>query len=442
MTDPAPSTSFEPERARPEFEREKWQAEQSLRREEIELKRDELNRSRWVNPLVIAVFAAAAAALGNAGVAWFTANRQVSLEEQRARISQTLNSQQAEAARILEVVKTNDPDKAAANLKFLTEAGLIVEPDLRKKIQAYLDKRQPGEGISLPSPDGSRSNQLTPSREYTLGIEGPAVDSAGTLYVVNFQRQGTIGMLRPGADKSELFAELPAGSVGNSIRFDRGGRMYVADFKKHNIFVFEPGSKEPRVYFHSDSFYQPNDLTIAADGTIYASDPLFSRRQGQVWRVTRGPDGTGQGAMMASERAVGVANGVDLSPDEKTLYVGESATREIWAYRLEGPKLASPRLVTKFSDFEIGGLRADVDGKLFVTRPGAGLVTVLLPDGKVEREIKLRAKAPTNLAFGGPDGRTVYVAQSEGGFIEAFHVERPGREFCLQKASDPSCQPR
>ena len=43
------------------------------------------------------------------------------------------------------------------------------------------------------------SHQLTPSGEYTFGIEGPAVDAAGTLYVVNFQRQGTIGKLSAGA---------------------------------------------------------------------------------------------------------------------------------------------------------------------------------------------------------------------------------------------------
>src|SRR5712691_4269778 len=65
------------------------------------------------------------------------------------------------------------------------------------------------------------SRQLTPSGEYTFGIEGPAVDAAGTLYVVNFQRAGTIGTLSPGGAVSEMFAELPEGSVGNAIRFDR-----------------------------------------------------------------------------------------------------------------------------------------------------------------------------------------------------------------------------
>jgi sugar lactone lactonase YvrE len=286
------------------------------------------------------------------------------------------------------------------------------------------------------------SRRITPAGEYTFGIEGPAVDAAGTLYVVNLQKQGTIGQLGPGRAKSEPFVELPAGSVGVSLRFDRDGRMYVADYKKHNVFVLERGATVPLVYFHSDQFNQPNDMAIAADGTIYASDPSWRRRDGQVWRITRGPDGNGVGEVMASDRRMGTTNGIDLSPDGKTLYVDESETREIWAYRLEGAKLAAPRLVKKFADFSLDGLRTDIDGRLFVARILGGTLAMLAPDGTVLREIPLQAKEPTNLAFGGPDGRTVFVTQRQGGFIEAFRVNRPGREFCLQgaKMAEPAAR--
>jgi sugar lactone lactonase YvrE len=137
---------------------------------------------------------------------------------------------------------------------------------------------------------------------------------------------------------------------------------------------------------------------------------------------------------MASDRKMGTTNGIDLSPDGKTLYVDESETRELWAYRLDGDKLAAPRLVKKFADFSLDGLRVDMDGQIFVARILKGTVVVLGPDGKIRREIALQAKEPTNLAFGGPDGRTVFVTQRQGGFIEAFGVARPGREFCLQVA--------
>ena len=64
---------------------------------------------------------------------------------------------------------------------------------------------------------------MTPSGEYTFGIEGPAVDLDGNLFVVNFGKPGTIGKLPAGGAVSELFTALPEGSVGNAIRFDRNG---------------------------------------------------------------------------------------------------------------------------------------------------------------------------------------------------------------------------
>lgn len=124
------------------------------------------------------------------------------------------------------------------------------------------------------------SKRITPQGEYTAGIEGPAVDTSGNLYVVNFQQSGSIGKVAAGASQSQLFALLPVGSIGNGIRFDRQGRMYVADFKKHNVWVIERGETTPQVYFHSDRFNQPNDLAIAADGTLYASDPRFASPAG------------------------------------------------------------------------------------------------------------------------------------------------------------------
>jgi sugar lactone lactonase YvrE len=275
------------------------------------------------------------------------------------------------------------------------------------------------------------SRRLTPPpSDYPQGIEGPAVDADGVLYVVNFQQRGTIGRLRPGAARSELFAKLPAGSIGNGIRFDRDGRMYVADFKKHNVLVFERGETVAKVYVN-DAFTQPNDLAIARDGTLYASDPNFAARSGRIWRITRKPDGKGKAEVMTSARQMGVANGLDLSPDDATLYVSESNTREVWAYRLQGASLTAPRLVMKFdrgNDTELDGLRTDADGRIFVTRPNAGTVAILLADGTLVREVTLLGSNPSNLTFGGPDGKTVYVTQVDGGFIEAFRTDRPGRE--------------
>ena len=276
-----------------------------------------------------------------------------------------------------------------------------------------------------------QSRQVTPAGEYTHGIEGPAVDQQGNLYVVNFGKPGTIGKLAAGASQSELFAVLPEGSVGNAIRFDREGRMFVADYKKHTIFVVGRDGKDVETYFHSDDFNQPNDMTVATDGTIYASDPNWKRHGGQIWRVQRAADGNVIGEKMTADRRMSTTNGIDLSPDGKTLYVGESDTREIWSYRIDGTRLVAPKLVKRFDDFDIDGLRTDTAGNLFAARILKGTIAVLTPGGKLIREIPLNGKEPTNLAFGGNDGKTVFVTQRQGGFVESFRTDRPGREYCF-----------
>jgi len=276
-----------------------------------------------------------------------------------------------------------------------------------------------------------QSRQVTPAGEYTHGIEGPAVDQQGNLYVVNFGKPGTIGKLPNGASQSELFAVLPEGSVGNAIRFDREGHMFVADYKKHTIFVVGRDGKDLETYFHSDDFNQPNDMTVATDGTIYASDPNWKRHDGQIWRVQKSADGNVIGEKMTADRRMSTTNGIDLSPDGKTLYVGESDTREIWSYRIDGTRLVAPKLVKRFDDFDIDGLRTDTAGNLFTARILKGTIAVLTPAGKLIREIPLNGKEPTNLAFGGNDGKTVFVTQRQGGFVESFRTDRPGREYCF-----------
>lgn len=275
------------------------------------------------------------------------------------------------------------------------------------------------------------SARNTPAGEYTSEIEGPAVDAAGNLYVVNLHRAGTIGELTPGATASRLFATLPNGSIGSGIRFDREQRMYVADYRQHNIFVFDPGSNTPKLYFHSGDFSQPNDLAVARDGTLFASDPDFAHHTGRVWRIDRAPNGGATGAPMLSARPMGEANGIDLSLDDSTLYVSETDTREVWAYRIEGNALSHARLIARFPAFKLDGLRTDRAGRLFVARPGSGTVAIISPEGKIVREVTLQGKYPTNLTFGGPGGRTVFVTQVDGGFIEAFKTGVPGREPCF-----------
>ena len=269
------------------------------------------------------------------------------------------------------------------------------------------------------------SEVFTAPGGFTSGIEGPSCDRAGNLYAVNYDRQGTIGRVTPDGE-CDLFVELPAGSVGNGIRFHSDGAMLIADYTNHNVLRVDMATRAISVYAHEPAMNQPNDIAIGADDLVYATDPNWAESTGQIWRV--GPEGR----VDLLETGMGTTNGIEVSPDEKTLYVNESVQRNVWAYDLaRDGEISNKRLLIQFADFGMDGMRCDIDGNLYITRHGKGTIAKLSPTGEILREIKLADKNPSNIAFGGPDGCTCYVTLQIAGNIERFRVERPGRSWQL-----------
>ena len=261
---------------------------------------------------------------------------------------------------------------------------------------------------------------LTAEGSFTEGIEGPACDKHGNIFAVNFARQHTIGRITP-SGKGEIFVVLPGKSVGNGIVFDRRGMMYVADYTEHNILQIDPDSRAVKAFAHRSEMNQPNDLAIAEDGTLYASDPNWSKNCGQIWRIDR------RGNVTLAAPNMGTTNGIDINPDGKTLYVNESNQRNIWAFTIApGGTLTDKRLVKRFPDYGFDGMRSDVDGNLYIARYGKGTVVKMAPSGEGLREIDVLGAAPSNLCFGGPDGRTVYVTEVKHRRLVRFRVDRPG----------------
>ena len=265
-----------------------------------------------------------------------------------------------------------------------------------------------------------QARPLTKTGEFTPGIEGPACGRDGSLYAVNFSAEGTIGRVSPSGE-GEVFLKLPADSVGNGIRFDRAGNMYIADYVNHQVFKVAPGTSEPAVFASNDKMNQPNDLAIGPDGTLFASDPDWSGKTGQLWRV----DTDGKTVRLAT--GMGTTNGIEVSPDGRTLYVNESVQRNIWAFTIDsGGDLSAKKLFKSFADHGFDGMRCDVDGNLYVTRYGKGTVVKLSPAGEVLAEVDVLGRKPSNICFGGPDGRTAYVTEVEHTRIVTFRVDRPG----------------
>ncbi|MEM7011105.1 MAG: SMP-30/gluconolactonase/LRE family protein [Verrucomicrobiota bacterium] len=262
--------------------------------------------------------------------------------------------------------------------------------------------------------------EVTKPGSFNSGIEGPACDHDGNVYAVSFgEDRRNIGKVSPDGE-AELWVTLAEGSFGNGIRFNRAGMMFVADYKAHNVLKIDPKTKEVTVLAHEPKMHQPNDLAIGPDDVLYASDPDWSNKDGALWRIT--PDG--RVTQLADEK--GTTNGIEVSPDGKKLYVAESIQRRILAYDLTAEGISNETVLIEFEEHGLDGMRCDVDGNLYVTRHGGGVVLKMTPKGEVLQTIKLPGSMPSNLCFGGPDGKTVYVTEVENKQLLSFRADRPG----------------
>jgi sugar lactone lactonase YvrE len=258
---------------------------------------------------------------------------------------------------------------------------------------------------------------------FTQGIEGPACDRAGNIYCVSFEDIRNIARVTPDG-RAERFLTLLEGSAGNGIRFNPAGILFIADYTGHNVLRVDPTTRAISVLVHDDRMNQPNDLAIASDGTLYASDPHWKNGTGQLWRITV----DGQAHREAAD--MGTTNGIEVSPDGRTVYVNESVQRNVWAFdRAADGTLKNKRLLRKFDDFGFDGMRCDVDGNLYITRHGKGTVVKLSPAGEILREIPVLGPHPTNICFGGDDGCTAYVTEAAEKRLVKFRVDRPGLEW-------------
>lgn len=272
---------------------------------------------------------------------------------------------------------------------------------------------------STPRPD---SEIFVKAGTFHSEIEGPATDKDGNLYAVNFgggadEHKGTIGKVTP-AGNTSLFLRLPPGSTGNGIQFDRDGVMYIADYTGHHIWRYQQGQLQSHV--HEPRMHQPNDIAVTQSGVLFASDPDWKNGKGQLWRISAASHGKAASAELIEQ--TGTSNGVAVSPDQRWLYLNESAQRKVWVYPLDDQQRPGPRqLLIAFDDFGLDGMRCDSAGNLYIARYGKGTVVKLSPAGQVLREYQLHGRFPTNVALS-PDQQFLYVTMQQDGRVERIRL--------------------
>ncbi len=268
-------------------------------------------------------------------------------------------------------------------------------------------------------------------------LEGPAVDAGGNVFfsdisgnrILKMDAQGLVTTFREGSGRT------------NGNTFDAQGRLISCEGSENG-----PGGRRRIVRtdlktgevevltdrYEGKRYSSPNDVVADPQGRIWFTDPLYApdrsimeHKDEAVYRI----DTDGMVTRMITQPAIGRPNGIAVTPDGKTLYVVDSdysrpdGNRKIWAFGIAADgSVSGQRQVYNFGRGRGGdGMRLDMQGNLWIA---AGIskprtanesadvptgVYVISPAGMLLGRIPIAEDVITNLAFGGPEKKTLYV---------------------------------
>ena len=255
-------------------------------------------------------------------------------------------------------------------------------------------------------------------------LEGPAFDAEGTLWCVDLAH-GRIFRVSPAGEWS-LFQQYAGRPNGLKIAAD--GRIVVAD-AICGILSFDPRTAERRCVlaeYGGQKLQGPNDLTFAANGDLYFTDPGSSdlrRRDGRVFRIR------GDGRVELLLDGLAYPNGLVLSPGQDVLYITVTSALQVLRLGLR-PDVVGRHKCGVFLQLSGGlagpdGITVDPAGNVYVAH--SGLATVWQFDRCGEPLARLRSCTgvrTTNLALS-PDGKHAYITESETGTILRARLATP-----------------
>jgi gluconolactonase len=256
--------------------------------------------------------------------------------------------------------------------------------------------------------------------------EGPLWHPDGFYYFVDIRRS-ELHRFVPGKGAELLRSNT---GEGNGTTFDLQGRLVVCEGGNRRVTRWSAdGRSEVLMDRHEGKrLNRPNDVVCKSDGSLYFTDPglrvPLARREVEhagVYRIA--PDGT-QSLVADFE----YPNGLAFSPDERRLYVANTRfTQYIHVLELDaGGTMVRRRIFADMSSDETegvpDGMKVDAQGRVYCTGPGG--TWVFAPDG-TRLGIIRTPEVPANLAFGGPDLRTLFLTARTS--IYALRVTTPGQ---------------
>ena len=259
-----------------------------------------------------------------------------------------------------------------------------------------------------------------------------------------------------GLDGRQSVFRQAAGS--NGLLLDRQRRLVICEPVLRRVTRLEAdGSLQVLAErYNGQRFNQPNDLTLDSANRLYFTDPCYGDRSSMELRDADGrtvegvyridPDGRVERIL---GRELDRPNGITVTPDDRLLYVADNnnsqgGARRLWRFHLQPNGRVDLATQTLIHDWKTtrgpDGMKLDVEGRLYVAaglnkpnpphesaeQPTAGIY-VFSPAGELLEFVRIPRDETTNCAFGGADGKTLYV--TAGGSLWSLRTKVAGRTW-------------
>lgn len=258
--------------------------------------------------------------------------------------------------------------------------------------------------------------------------EGPAYDGVSSIYLSNCYG-GWITKYSNEASDTFVIKNNSRISIDktNGLAYGKDGYLYACEYGYGQILRIDK-NKNVEVYangYNGTKFNRPNDLVIDASGNIYFTDPKSYDKNildGRIFFI----DAKSKQIKLVAD-SLAFPNGINISPIDGKLYVGESAKQKIIRF-----DIVNDSRITNKEDFvflpggDPDGIDFDVNGNLYAAHFGGKAVYIFSPEGKQIQKIETPGTKPTNLEFGDRDYKTLYLTEVETNALYKIRANNKG----------------
>jgi len=260
--------------------------------------------------------------------------------------------------------------------------------------------------------------------EVTSFLEGPSFDRQGNLWVTDIPF-GRLFRITPDRQFERVFQYE---GEPNGLKFHADGRAFIADHRLGPL-AFDPRNQALEVVLgraELDGFRGLNDLFFLSDGSLFFTDQGQTGLQDPTGRLFY-CDRHAMPHIVLSN--IANPNGLVHDPQSQILYLAVTRENAVWRVPLRpnGQAGRTGRFIQMSGGLGPDGMAMDQDGNLAVCHPGLGVVWLFNRYGEPILRIDSPAgRMTTNCAFGGADGRTLFITESDTGSILTAECPSPG----------------